>query len=355
MASIKRRGDKWLARVRIKGHQSTAKSFQSKSDAEAWSKITESEMIRGTFIKRTDAEQTTLREALERYEREITPGKRGAAIEAYRLARWQKDKLATRSLANLRGSDFATYRDKRQKEAAAATVRLELALISNLFNIARKEWGYEGLANPIESIRMPTVRNARDRVFLEGEEVWLMQALEPATRGEDGLFISGCGNVWMRPLIQLALQTAMRQGELLSLTWENIDLKRRAAYLSITKNGHSRDVPLTVEAVRILEALPRTLRGPAFPTSANAVKLGFVRALKRARALYLADCNVQGIEPDNRMLADLHFHDLRHEATSRLAGKLQAHELAKVTGHRDLRMVMRYYHPKAEDLARKIG
>jgi integrase len=130
----------------------------------------------------------------------------------------------------------------------------------------------------------------------------------------------------------------MRRGELLSLTWDNIDFRRRTAYLPETKNGEARTVPLSSRAIAVLTALPRSMDGRVFPITANALKIAFERAVRRA-----------GIE-------DLHFHDLRHEATSRLAEKLpNVIELAAVTGHKDLRMLKRYYHPRAEDLARKLG
>jgi len=352
MATIRKRGDKWQARIQLKGFEPAAKSFTTKADAEAWGKITEAEMIRGVFIKRTDAERTTLAEALSRYEKEVTSGKKGADTERVRIAKWKRHKLAQKALGTLKASDFAGYRDARLKDgAAAATVRLELAIISNLFNVARKEWSFEGLANPIEAMRLPTSKNARNRLFLDGEEARLLQALAPAARGEDGRFGDGCANPLLRPLVQLALATAMRRGELLALRWENIRLADRVAHLTDTKNGHSRDVPLSSAALEVLRTLPRALRGPVFPTTANAVKLGFIRAVERARKRYEAEGG-----KDERMLSDLHFHDLRHIAVTALAEKLpNIVELAAVSGHQDVRMLRRYYHPKAEDLARKLG
>ena len=147
------------------------------------------------------------------------------------------------------------------------------------------------------------------------------------------------------PVVLFALETAMRRGELLSLTWKDVDLKKRVAYLEITKNGTARAVPLSSRAVAVLESLKEEKDGvqalsvgKVFKTTDAALKKAFERACERA-----------GIN-------DFHFHDLRHEATSRLAEKLpNLIELAAVTGHKDLRMLKRYYHPRAEDLARKLG
>ena len=146
-------------------------------------------------------------------------------------------------------------------------------------------------------------------------------------------------NPWLLPIVQLAIETAMRRGELLSLSWNHIDLRRRTAHLPDTKNGESRTVPLSTTAVSILEALPRGVRGEVFPgVTPEAVKRAYIRAVRRA-----------GIE-------NLTFHDLRHEATTRLFEKgLNIMEVASITGHKDLRMLRRYTHLKAEDLARRLG
>lgn len=352
MATIRKRGDRWQARIQIKGVAECAKSFSTRSDAETWAKLTEAEIIRGVFIKRTDAERTTLAEALSKYEQEVTPNKRGAAQELHRIKVWKGNKLAKQSMASLRGVDFAKWRDNRLKEVAPATVRLELAVISNLFNVARKEWGIDGLQNPIEAIRLPAVSNARARVFYADEELYLLTALDATERDAQGRWGKAGKNDYLKPLVQLALETAMRRGELLAMRWEDVRLKDRVVHLPMTKNGHARAVPLSSTAVDIFKGLPRKLYGEVFEgVTANAAKLAYMRAVKRARASYI---KAGGDDP--RMLVDLHFHDLRHIAVTRLAEKLpNIVELAAVSGHTDVRMLKRYYHPKAEALALKIG
>lgn len=307
MATIRKRGDRWQARIQIKGVAEVAKTFASRQDAEAWSTITEADMIRGVFIRRTDAERTTLSEALTKYEQEITPTKRGAYQEKHRIKAWLRESLAKQSLVSLRSLDFAKWRDSRLKEVAPATVRLELALISNLFNVARKEWGMEGLANPIESIRLPSVNNARSRVFYAGEEALLMAALEASERDAQGRWGDTCRSNYLKPLVQLALETAMRRGELLAMRWEDVRLRDRIVHLTMTKNGRARTVPLSSTAAEIFMGLPRRLYGTVFEgVTDNAVKLAYIRAVKRARAAY-----VKAGGDDPRMLVDMHFHDLR--------------------------------------------
>lgn len=154
-----------------------------------------------------------------------------------------------------------------------------------------------------------------------------------------------------------------------SATWVHVDLKRRVAHLPATKNGDARDVPLSPRAVAVLQALRDTQASAGkktlehdeiaradrvFTIRADAVTRAFERAVARARAKYLDICKEAGRRPNPKFLTDLRFHDLRHEATSRLASIFPLHELTKITGHKDPRMLMRYYHPKAEDLAKRL-
>jgi integrase len=329
MATIRGRGDgQYQVQIRRKGWPEQSRTFESRKAAQDWAKVIESEMIRGVFVSRIEAEKTTLHEALERYAREVTSQKKGKAQEAIRIRSWQNDVLASRTLANLRSADFAKFRDQRLANGISpATIRLDLAVISHLFTIAEKEWGIN-VENPVKKIRLPSVNNARDRRLESGEETRLLAAIDvPA--GERS-------NPWVKPIVLFALETAMRQSEILALDWEFIYFNRPVAHVQNSKNGQARDVPLSPRAVKILKELPRSIGGKVFPTTASALKQSWSRACKRAS------------------LEDFHFHDLRHEATTRLAEKFDMHELMKVTGHKDVRMLARYYHPRAEDLAKKL-
>jgi integrase len=149
-----------------------------------------------------------------------------------------------------------------------------------------------------------------------------------------------------------------------------VDVKRRVAHLPATKNGSARDVPLSSRAVAVFQAL-KVARdaaikesdddedaagsGRVFEIRSDAVTRAFERAVARARKTYVDECKAARQRPDGKFLTDLRFHDLRHEATSRLASIFPMHELTKITGHRDPRMLMRYYHPRAEDLAKRLA
>ena len=309
-----------------KGPALQTKTFETRALAEQWARAIEVEMDKGVFVSRAEAESTTLKELLERYLDEITPLKKGAASETNRLRALMRLPLARRFVAGIRGMDIARFRDERLQKVTPSTVKRDLVLLGHAFEVARKEWGIH-FHNPVRDIKLPSENRPRDRRLQAGEETRLQDACRKAR------------NPWLLPAVQLALETAMRQGELISLRWEHIDLNRCTAHLPDTKNGESRTVPLSTTAIRVLRALPRSLHGQAFPgVTTEAIKRAYIRAVRRA-----------GIE-------NLRFHDLRHEATTRLFEKgLNIMEVASITGHKDLRMLQRYTHLKAEDLALKLG
>lgn len=328
MATIRKRGPaQWQAQVRRDGFPPQSKTFETRKDADAWARMIEREMDTGAWRPRSDAEITTLREALERYAREETSRKKGEIQETKRIRVWMRHPLAKIALANIRGVDLARHRDERRAAGAAdATIRIEIMLLSAVFEKARKDWGMI-VPNPVRTISLPASSRRRERRLEDGEEARLLDALDAAMPRTPA-----------RALAAFAIETAMRQGELLGLTWNDIDLRRRIAHLDDTKSGDPRDVPLSTRAVEILSSLPRRIdNGKVFDVSQDRVMRGFRVACQRA-----------GID-------DLKFHDLRHEAASRLAEKLSAHELCKMCGWRTMQMSLRYYHPRAEDLARKLG
>ena len=253
MASFRKRGPwQWQAQVRKKGQPLQTRTFETRALAEQWARAIEVEMDKGVFVSRVEAESTTLKELLERYLAEITPRKKGAASETNRLRALMRLQLALRYVAGIRGMDIARFRDERLRKVTPSTVKRDLVLLGHVFEVARKEWGIY-VQNPVRDIRLPTDNRPRDRRLQAGEEARLLAACEQAR------------NPWLLPIVQLALETAMRQGELIRLRWEHIDLNHRTAHLPDTKNGESRTVPLSTTAIRVLRALPRSLHGPVLP------------------------------------------------------------------------------------------
>lgn len=327
MASFRQRNGKWQARVIRDGYPDQTKTFESKTDAEKWARALESEIDKGQFVSTSEAYQTTLRDTIARYLLEVTPTMKGAAPDTIRLKAIMRKPIAKWSLANLSATRMAAYRDERLKEVSSGTVIRELAYLSSIINHARREWGIN-VPNPVQMVRKPQSPQARSRVLTEVEIAKLLQALEPVGRRSH----------WTKPAVQLALETAMRRGELLSLRWENIDLQCRTAFLPDTKNGDSRTVPLSTAAVQVLQGIPKHISGVVIPVKFFSLDAAFKRARKRA-----------GLE-------DVRFHDLRRTAITRIAEKLpNVIELAAVSGHKSLMVLKRYYRPAAIDLAKKLG
>lgn len=369
MATIRKRGPyQWEAQIRRKGFPAQSKTFGTKAEADAWAAVIESEMARGVWTSRAEAEATTLLEALERYEHEILPGKKGAEPERSVVRTWKELEISCRRLASVRSADIACVRDEWLKLYKPATVLRRLAVLSHLFNIARKEWGMESLSNPVELVRKPQPNNARTRrivVYAPIPSANNIAEADAERRTDDSELdrvIEASESPQLPSIMRLAVETAMRRGEIVGLKWENVDLVKRVAHLPATKNGSSRDVPLSSLAIDVLMGLQARKRngepgpkGLVFSIRSDAVTRAFERAVARARKLYLDQCQVKNKAVDPKFLTDLRFHDLRHEATSRLASIFPLHELTKITGHKDPRMLMRYYHPRAEDLAKKLA
>jgi integrase len=360
MATIRKRNDRWHCQVRKKGYEPQTKSFRTRAEADRWARLVESEMDGGGFVSRKEAESTTLLEVLDRYERENTSKKRGAVQERSNLAVFRRTSLAKRHLAAIRSGDVAELRDAwLADKLKPATVLRRLSLLSHVFKICRKEWHFESLANPVDDVGKPPADNARVRRIalapteqgsvtdeVEGERRVLADELQH--------LVEATSSVVLRDAIVFAVETAMRRGEIVSLKWADVDMHKKVAHLPSTKNGSSRDVPLSPRALQILERLSRTTNGRVFAVRADALTRAFQRSAERARVRYVARCAKEATNADPEFLVGIRFHDLRHEATSRLAAIFQMHELAKITGHRDPRMLMRYFHPRAEDLAKRF-
>lgn len=325
MASITRRGDRWQARVRRRGYGEQSAQFRTRAAAERWARSIEQQADHGRTATPADARRMTLGAALDRYLREVVPAKRGKAQEEYRIAMWRAEPLAQRALAEVRASDLAAFRDRRLAAGRSAnTVRLELAVLSHLYTVARTEWDMAGLRSPLEDLSLPSTRGTARQRRLQPGELW---ALWKAARQ---------GPAWLAPVIVLAIRTAMRRGELAGL--RDGMIQGAVARLPMTKNGRPRAVPLAPGAQMALRRVRRAVGALSAMPEASTLSHAFGAAAKAA-----------GLE-------DLHFHDLRHEATSRLfeAG-LALPEVAAITGHLTWSMLARYTHPRAEALAEKLA
>jgi len=326
MAAIRKRGSRWEAQVRRKGYPSLTRSFDSHADATAWARDQERAIDRAEVpSNQRELKRYTVSDLLERYEREITARKRGADRERSKLRVIRSHHISKATLDKVTGAMVAQYRDTRLKTVASGTVRRELAILQHCFEVARKEWDLAVASNPVRQITLPSPGRARQRRLTPEDLKTFWHAVDRARAH------------WVRPLIILAIETGMRRGELLSIRWEDVDLNSRVIQLTKTKSGYERIVPLSPAALQMLSSMPRDT-DHVFPVKPYAVRQGWDRLIKRA-----------GVQ-------DLRFHDLRHEAVSRLFELgLNVPEVALISGHRDPRMLFRYTHPRPEKIAEKLA
>lgn len=320
MATYIQRKNGWLVQVRRKGHASISRTFNTKSEGERWALTIESSMGVGVYIDNRETLSTTLADCLDRYATEIVPLKKGAKRDLIRVKFWKREPLSAKSIGTIKQVDVAKWRDARIASGlSGSTVTKDLALLSHVFTIAIKEWGFP-LINPVMMIRKPKASIGRNRRLDDNEEQNILDAANPA----------------MRVFIILSIETAMRRGEIYSLkrNW----IKGRVAYLPDTKNGTARAVPLSSRALEALNSLPLRIDGCLWEFDIDYYTKSFVRICKHL--------NIIG----------LRLHDLRHEATSRLFEKgLDIMQVKSITGHKSMQMLSRYTHLKADELAKMLG
>ncbi|MCP1675683.1 integrase [Natronocella acetinitrilica] len=386
MATIEKKSSgRWRARIRRTGHPQLSQTFTTKAEAMRWARQAEVALDGGAHIdggtpapsypaqpplagapavgSNGPSGETTLGELLALYRDVESPQHRGAESERWRINSWLRDvkdgglPLRDHILCLITRQHVQAWITTRLKSVKPDSVRRELALLQAVVSLAMRDWGYDDLpANPFQQARKPKAGKGRVRRLREDEEDYLRRALDPQASLPDG--IRPVRSDRLLHVFTLAIETTMRRGELLKIRWEHINFDTCVVDLSEmdTKNGERRSVPLSEAAVNALLALGRKRSGPVFPTmTADSLSCSWNRTLRRARRIYAADCKGKETEPDPLMLKDLRWHDLRHEGTSRLFEYgFEFTEVATVTGHKDVRMLMRYTHHRAANLAARM-
>lgn len=337
----------WKSVIRKKGWPTTAKTFRTKRDAEDWARRTEDEMVRSMYIARGPSERQTLSEALERYLKDISPSKSlNTQASEQTSAKALSAHLGSYSLAAITPNLVAQYRDKRLETISERTgraisqntVRKELALLSHLYSVAMKEWGIGLVYNPVANIRKPSPGIGRNRRLTWSEIHRLLRECDRHS------------NPMLGQITRIALYTAMRKGEITSLGREQVDLHRRIVRLQKTKNGTARTVPLSKRAAKVFHD---ALANPVRPIDCTLIFFGEPGKDDHRHGYRIN--KVWSAALQRAEIHDLHFHDLRHEATSRLVEKgFSDQEVAAITGHKDMQMLRRYTHLRAEDLVQRL-
>lgn len=343
MATIRKRGAKYQVQVRRQGSPSVSRSFHKLSDAREFARLMETRADRGDLLpdrkeQLRTLQSVTLGDLVTRYIKEVLPRTKGYQNEKINLNAFLRHDICRIALSDLGSADFARYRDDRLQPVGASphrrvtpkSLQRILSPVRHMLSLARDEWGYAIGENPLDKLRLKVIDNRRQRRLRDGELNRIINAAE------------ACRNRLVLPLIRFALETAMRRGEILALLWRDVDRERGCVTIQEAKNGHSRVIPLTPPAMAVLNDLLVASGGAAaervFPMTANGVRAAWDRLLQRAG------------------ITELNFHDLRHEAISRLFELgLTVPEVATVSGHRDMRMLFRYAHANHHLIRMKLG
>jgi integrase len=404
--------DSFLVRIREQGYPTFQQTFSSFDDAETALNRLKAERKDGLFIDYTKAHRITFEDLLIRYKEEEGPKKKGwDKVEKYKFNGWLTDLNAEakpssvqppevgmvgkskvrkalvmrkpstsiewmrKPFASVQTEDIESYIAERLDEVAPATVDREIDALRSVFTVATKIWKYRLSENPMDAVRRPKYFNERDRRLKADEEVSLLSAAyeEDALRSidlrveelvaQDRVAAAQLRTVYAKKshmkealraarvqaeqdyvhirlfetAIQFQIMTAARRGEALALKWTDVDFDERSAFLAETKNGRPRSLPLRLQLVEMLKELPRE-SDHVFGLSEDALRKGWSRIVKRAR------------------IDDLHIHDLRHEGISKVAetSKFSLVDLQKFSGHRDMRMLLRYAHLCTKHMAHKL-
>lgn len=327
MASFRQRGDAWRVEISVNGTRESA-TFDTKTQARAWASKRETELREQALGKLPDY---TLKQAVERYISEVSPKKKSHLREANRLTAFLRmyPALCKKPIAKITTDDLVKWRDDRLKQIQGSSVRRDANVLSSLFKIARKEWKWVH-ESPMADLTMPPQAKHRDRRVSNDEIRRLVLA--------SGWDESTPNNFTQQVMIAFlfALETAMRASEIKGLTWDRVFLSDRYVALLETKNGTKRNVPLSKRAMELI---------------------GYLKGIDSKRVFTINDASFDTLwrKLRNRCeIEDLHFHDSRHEACTRLARKIEVLDLARMIGHKDLKSLMIYYNPTATEIANRL-
>ena len=318
----------WQVQIRRYGVKPETKTFPTRDEAKIWARLIESEIDRGIYVSRYEAEHITFSELVHRYQKEVTPHKKSASREISRLKCLDKF-FGEVTLARINSEMVARFRDERLSlNLSGATVIKDLNTLSHIIDTAIKEWGLYIPQNPVKNIRKPRVNNSRSRRLSHEEEIILLAQCKKHS-------------LMMESVVIFAIETAMRLGEIINLNWSDIDMERQIATLLHTKNGEVRQVPLSNAAIASVRALPRHIAS--------------LKVFWRWKAVSSFESSWQRVLAKSE-IKNFRFHDLRHEATSRLFEKnLNMFEVSTITGHKTLQMLKRYTHFSIDKIVKKIN
>lgn len=326
MATFKKIGTKWRAEVCVAGKRAS-KTLPTKAEVKSWAALKEAELGK---LSQGVSTTHTLGDVFVRYADEISSLKKGAQWEIVRLKMFARFAIASVKLINLRREDLEQYILVRSKDVKSSSVNRELNLISHCLTQARRWRLMEH--NPMDDLKRPKNPPNRERRISPEEVARVLVAHSYSEEHPVTLQRQRAALAFL-----FALETAMRAGEICSLLAKHIDTTAKTAFLPDTKTGVPRYVPLSTEALRLINRLqPWPDDVPLFGIKPSVLSSTFGQGVERA-----------GIQ-------NLTFHDSRHEGIRRLAKKLSVLDLARTVGHSDIKELMTYYNESAEEIAKLL-
>ena len=342
MATISRR--KWskkisyVAQVRRKGFKTLVKSFRTRTEAKKWGRAIERDWDQGKYIDYSEAQGFTLGEVMQRYIRENKHKQiKSWRMHEFRIAILLKDTISDTNLLRLSSKHLSEFKDRKRKEVGPSTWNKYLSLISVVIDTARRDWGIYLPNNPVRNADREREPRPRDRTLVDDEYERLLQACDQMKqvrfrRGDTAI------HLYLKSMIIFSVETAIRQGELLAMRYDQFNFDKRTLYIPETKNGEPRTIPLSTKAIKVIQSVPRRIDGKVFPLTCDSLKAWFKVARREAK------------------LKDFRWHDLRRYACSLLFEKgLSVPELQLVSGHKDPRVLLNTYTKlSAENIAKKL-
>ncbi len=333
-------------KVRLKGHPPQTATHETLRDAKRWAQQTETAIREGRHFKTTEAKKHTLGEMIDRYIRDILPQKKKSHQKQILQLQWWKEQIGSYLLADITPALIGEQRDVLARgmtfkgtQRAPSTVVRYLAALSHVFTIAMREWGWLE-DSPMRKVSKPKEPRGRVRFLDESELNRLLQTCKESS------------NPWLYPAVMIAVSTGMRYGELINLTWADIDFTRKRIILHETKNGERRAVPIAGQAYDLLIELEKKRRidtNLLFPKLRPQVnektfqKDELDKVQKVQKPIQLRSAWLTALK--KAQIDDFRFHDLRHCAASYLAmSGASLAEIAEILGHKTLSMVKRYSH-----------
>ncbi len=319
MATFYKRDNKWRVQV-ITSTGRKSKTFKTKKEAQVWA----------LSFDELDHCDIPFKKFALRYLEEVSMNKKDYRNDELRINRILKEPFSRLIMSDITSRDVANFQIKLKDSVSNSTINRYTSCISAIFNYAIRDL-HLLKTNPCSFVKALKEPKPRDRRINNYEINAVLKMLN-----YDHHFEIVEKRQQVAIMFLLALETGMRLGEMCKLKWSDVYLDQCYLKATNTKNGDDRDIPLSSEAVRLLQKMQNINKEKVFNLSSVNASALFRKYLKTTS------------------IRDLHFHDTRHEAITRLARKLDVLDLARMIGHRDLKSLMIYYNATASEIAKRL-